>query len=218
MEVIFGPLLFIGFFAVILGISLFSRQRRRDNWRAFANQYGGSFIESQAWFSSTDDYVSLTLDGFGVVLDHYVVSHGKSSTTYQRATIHTTGYTGFTAQIYQETPIFSKIGKAFGGQDIVVGHDAFDEAFIIKSDSPERLVNSLDRAAMVEHLRQRHMRVELNGHTLTVVRVGLILNHDAMFAQLRLATLYARGFFGPAKHLAPPHEPTQHEAPPNAAW
>ena len=217
METFAGPLLFVVFFAVMFGIGVFSRQRRRNLWREFAQRYGGSFIESQSWLSSTGDYVSLMLDGFEVRLDHYVVSHGKNSTTYQRATIDAGSYAGFSAQIYKETPLFSKLGKAFGGQDIEVGHPEFDEAFIIKSDSPARLTQSLNQDAVQEHLRQRHMRVELDGISLTVVRVGLIYNQDAMLAQLRLATLYARGFFGPPKQLE--HQRAQaQDAPPNAAW
>lgn len=214
---------FLGFFSLKFGIRYVIRQNRRKVWIAFANQHGGTFVASQSWLSSKGDHVNLRLHGFVATLDYYTVSHGKTSTAYQRVTVKNITPADFTARIYQETPIFSALGKAFGGQDIVVRHDAFDQAFIVKSNAPARLLNHLDHDAMHQHLYMQDMCVELKGTLLTVVCVNLRYHHDEILAQMNLAALYARGFFGPSKQLGAPQahrqlESSHHEASPNASW
>lgn len=214
---------FFGIFGLRFGISYVNRQHRRKNWIAFADEHGGTFVESQSWLSSKGDHVNLRLNGFVATLDHYTVSSGKTSIAYQRVTVKSLTPADFTARIYEETPIFSSLGKAFGGQDIVVGYADFDQAFIVKSNAPARLLAQLDLEAMNQHLLMQDMCVELKGPLLTVVCVDLRYHHDEILAQMNLATLYARGFFGPSKQLGAPQahrqlESSQHEAPPNASW
>ena len=75
-----------------------------------------------------------------ITLDTYTVSNGKTSTTYTRLRAPYVNKNGFQFQIYRKS-FFSGIGKALGMQDVEVGIPQFDDAFIIKGNSPEELRN-----------------------------------------------------------------------------
>src|SRR4051812_44601771 len=96
-------------------------------WQRAAKLAGGRFEPSGgSWWSRTPMQVFAEMEGVEVHVDHYTVSHGKSSTTYTR--IHASASTppGLSLKIYVEG-LFSSIGKALGTQDVAVGDREFDD-------------------------------------------------------------------------------------------
>lgn len=65
----------------------------------------------------------------------YSKGSGKNQVTYTAFTLTLEGknLTGKSLTVYKEG-FFSKIGKAFGGQDIQIGNEDFDKNYIIKSN------------------------------------------------------------------------------------
>ena len=159
----FIPMIIIGVFVSIFIHSKKLRERRRALYQGLAQRYGGHVYESSGGLlSSVPDVLALPLQGWTVYLDMYVVSHGKSSTTYQRAVVLAPHGERRQVDIYKETPIFSALGKAFGGQDIQVADPEFDRAFIIKGNDEPWLRQALSAPTRQAHLRLAHMRVSLS--------------------------------------------------------
>ena len=80
--------------------------------------------------------IEAIVEGVSVVVDHYSVSHGKSSTSYTRITAHAEGPGDFKLRLQKEGALAS-IGKALGAQDVVVGDPTFDETFVFKTNDEE---------------------------------------------------------------------------------
>ena len=86
----------------------------------------------------------------------YTRGNGKSQTTYTCFTLGIEYPAGKTFQLYKEG-FFSKVGKALGGQDIQLGHTAFDDNYIIKSNDEmfaKRILNSRIRQLVLRKLPQ----------------------------------------------------------------
>ena len=108
---------------------------RDEIWQQFATAVGGSFSEGGLWNGGK---VEATHGQWTVVLDTYTVSTGKSSITYTRMRAPYVNPDGFQFNIYRQG-IFSNLGKKLGMQDVTVGYSQFDEDFIIKGNSEEKL-------------------------------------------------------------------------------
>ena len=116
------------FFAGIIGIgiavSYFNNKATQDAWGRFAMN-SGLILNPGSMFTAprvTGDY-----KGFDYVLYSFTRRHGKNSTTYTAINMNFPKYVDCNLHIYQEG-FLSKIGKAFGGQDIQIGEREFDEA------------------------------------------------------------------------------------------
>lgn len=103
-------------------------------WGQLAQDVGGR-LEGGFWSGHTVRYQYKTWE---MLLDVYVVSNGKSSTSYTRIRAPFLNPSKFYFSIYRQG-FFSEIGKFFGMQDIEIGDPAFDPAFIIKSNQPETI-------------------------------------------------------------------------------
>ncbi len=130
MEALF-PLLFIGFFGVIIWFGLNSAKKRQKMYRDAATQLG---LECFAKGTYGVPRLMGRYRGFEVVVDQEIHGSGKHKTTYTR----------FKAQPLERLPsglnvskegLGGKIGKFFGGQDIQVGDKAVDDALLIKGTS-----------------------------------------------------------------------------------
>ncbi|MHC5036062.1 MAG: DUF3137 domain-containing protein [Planctomycetota bacterium] len=73
-----------------------------------------------------------------LTLDTYTVSTGQSSVTYTRMRAPYVNADGFRFKVYREG-FFSKVGKLFGMQDVVVGFPEFDRDFVIQGNDWHRL-------------------------------------------------------------------------------
>jgi hypothetical protein len=108
---------------------------RAEIWKQFCDQTGSNFISGGFWKS---DKVEATHDEWNVTLDLYVVSTGKSSTTYTRIRAPYVNPDGFRFTVYRKG-IFTDIGKWFGMQDVTVGYEDFDRDFVIQGNEEQKL-------------------------------------------------------------------------------
>ena len=104
-------------------------------WSQIAGDVGGEFIDGGFW---RKDVLVYKHGEWQILLDTYTVSTGNSSTTYTRMRAPFVNKDGLYFKIYREG-LFSSIGKFFGMQDIQIWDPFFDEQFIIKGNSPEKV-------------------------------------------------------------------------------
>ena len=104
-------------------------------WRQLCGEIGADFIAGGFWRGSK---VQARVKEWTITLDTHTVSHGKSSTTYTRMRAPYVNPDGFQFTIYRKG-LFSGLGKMLGMEDIEVGHQEFDDAFIIKGNSESKL-------------------------------------------------------------------------------
>lgn len=108
---------------------------KEEIWRQFCSETGGKYIDGGFWKGSK---VQAQHGQWIVTLDTYTVSTGKSSITYTRIRAPYVNPDGFKFTIYRKG-LFSDIGKWLGMQDVAVGYPRFDEDFIIKGNSEQKL-------------------------------------------------------------------------------
>lgn len=104
-------------------------------WRELATQVGGDLVDGGFW--KTDKVVARVKE-WTITLDLYTVSTGKSHVTYTRLRAPYVNSDGFRFTIYRKS-IFSGLGKMLGMQDLEMGDPAFDEAFILQGNNPEKV-------------------------------------------------------------------------------
>ena len=112
-------------------------------WKQIATEIGGEFIEGGFW----DNNVVVYKHGeWQIVLDTYTVTVSTGATAAATATA--TAYTRMRAPFINKDGLyfnisregfFSSIGKFFGMQDIEIGDPFFDDQFVIKGNSPEKI-------------------------------------------------------------------------------
>lgn len=128
---------------VIVGLVIWyatnSRRRTVEQWGTFAHHRGlhltpGSFFVHP---SVTGVYARFHVD-----LRTVTRGSGDSSSTYTVMNINLPVQNGLVVSFYKEG-FLSKLGKAIGTQDVQVGDPMFDEAFMIKSNSPPHVPHLL---------------------------------------------------------------------------
>ena len=110
---------------------LFGGSSREIAWRRAASLVGGRY-ETGRRFSP--DVVQLRIGHAIVTLD--IEAGGEDGPTYTRMRAPYVNPNRFRFEIYRRT-MFSRLGTAFGMQDIIIGDTSFDDDFIIKSTSEE---------------------------------------------------------------------------------
>ncbi|WP_034328869.1 hypothetical protein [Alkaliphilus transvaalensis] len=110
-------------------------------WSQLAEEIGGEFIKGS--FTKSSKLIT-KLKEWTIVLDTYTVSTGKSSIVYTRMRVPYVTTDGFHFKVYKKS-IFSDIGKLFKMQDVVIGHEEFDEEFIIKANNEEQVRKLLSK-------------------------------------------------------------------------
>ena len=108
---------------------------KKEIWQKLCDEINAEYINGGLW---TGDKVQAHVDNWIVVLDTYIISSGKSSTTYTRMRAPFINLNNFHFKIHR-SGFFSEFGKALGMQDIVIGYEDFDEDFIIKSNNEEKI-------------------------------------------------------------------------------
>jgi hypothetical protein len=108
---------------------------REEVWRQLADQVNASIVDRGFW---QGDCVEARMGEWTVTLDTYVVSSGRTSTTYTRIRAPYVNADGLRFQIYRRG-FFSDVAKKLGGQDIEIGDVEFDRDFIIKGNNPAKV-------------------------------------------------------------------------------
>ena len=127
-------------------------------WRQLCEQIGGDFVEGGFWAGSKVEVHHMQ---WMVTLDTYTVSHGQhGSTTYTRIRAPYVNKDGLRFTIYRKG-FFSELGKLLGMQDVEIGEPEFDDAFIIKGNSEEKL-RKLFANPRIRQLLERQPSIHLS--------------------------------------------------------
>ena len=119
-------------------------------WSQIARDIGGDFIDGGYWGK-----VLVYKHGeWQILLDTYTDGYGQNVTTYTRMRAPFVNKDGLYFKIYREE-FFSSIGKFFGMQDIEIGDPFFDDQFVIKGNSPEKIRLVLADARIKELIKQQ---------------------------------------------------------------
>jgi hypothetical protein len=113
------------------------RPHKRLIWKQFAARYAADFVPGKGLLDH--DAIKVTHDNWAIYFDTY--KRGKRKYTRIRAPY--VNRDSFRFHI-RRANFFSEIGKSLGMQDVVVGHRAFDKAFIIQGNSEEKLKQFFD--------------------------------------------------------------------------
>jgi hypothetical protein len=111
-------------------------ERQDTAWRAAASDLQGEFVPASGWFSKTPMSISAVAWGRRVIIDHYKVGDGKSSTTFTRVQAAGEGPPDLSLTL-REKGILSSIGKALGAQDIALGDGPFDQRFAVTTSDED---------------------------------------------------------------------------------
>ncbi len=122
-------------------------------WSQIATDIGGEFIDGGFWGLGKDVLVYKHGE-WQLLLDTYTQGSGNSSTTYTRMRAPFVNKDGLYFKIYREG-FFSSVGKFFGMQDIQIWDPFFDEQFIIKGNSPEKIRRLLADTKLKELVKQQ---------------------------------------------------------------
>lgn len=109
---------------------------KSEVWQQLCAEIGAQYVNGGFW---KGDKIQARHGPWMVTLDTYIVSTGKTSTTYTRMRAPFVDPEGFRFTVYRKG-IFSEIGKWFGMQDIDIGDEAFDRDFILKTNQETKLV------------------------------------------------------------------------------
>lgn len=129
---------------------------KKEVWHQLAEKIQADYVNKGFW---AGDRVEAHVDNWVVVLDTYTVSTGKSSITYTRMRAPFVNLDNFYFKIYR-TGIFSGLGMMLGMEDINIGYEELDEAFVIKSNSEEK-VKHLFSNKSIRNLIQEQPKINL---------------------------------------------------------
>jgi hypothetical protein len=108
---------------------------KEEIWRQLSADIGATYVDGGAW---KGDKVQARHGEWTVTLDTHTVSTGNSHVTYTRMRAPYVNPDGFRFTIYRRG-LFTGIAKFFGMQDVEIGEEQFDEAFVIKTTEEGRL-------------------------------------------------------------------------------
>lgn len=109
---------------------------KSEIWSQIARDIDGHFEEG-GFFSK--DVLRYQSGEWEITLDTFTRSSGNNnSTTYTRMRAPFVNKDSFDFEIYREG-LFSPLGRLLGMQDIIIGDSYFDDSFVIKSNSQEKI-------------------------------------------------------------------------------
>lgn len=108
---------------------------REEVWRRLSTEIGaryvkGGFLEG--------DKVEVTHDDWTIVLDTYAVSTGKTTMVFTRLRAQLLNPNAFRFSV-SRAGFFSGLAERLGMHDVQVGHDQFDEDFVIRGSDEDEL-------------------------------------------------------------------------------
>ncbi len=112
---------------------------RAEIWRKLAEELNARYTES-GW--NKNEKVQVEHDEWTVTLDSFIVMAGQAPITFTRFRAPFINPEGFRFRIHHRN-IFTGIKKMFGMQDIEIGHEKFDNDFVIQSNNEKKILELL---------------------------------------------------------------------------
>ncbi|MBI5514277.1 MAG: hypothetical protein HY909_10940 [Deltaproteobacteria bacterium] len=136
-SVVFAPLVLAavgGLLVWVVQYALRKEAERARSWELFGQGRGLAFVpRSGPWYAQKPARLEGRLRDVPVTVDTFVVSTGKSSTTYTRVTAQDLVPQERYARVYREGAL-GALGDLLGFQDVAVGDEPFDRACVVKAD------------------------------------------------------------------------------------
>ena len=165
------------------------RARVRKAWGEVAARLGGTFVPASGMgWRSQSGRVEARIGASSVVMDHFMVSHGKHATLYTRTRVAT--LCSKRLRSYRKT-IFSGIGKALGMQDLVVGDPIYDDLFIIQSDDEMWARSVLHDLLIKEHVRAPMLQLHVKDGWVETIQAGYDYDVDRLERRMRMTAALA---------------------------
>jgi hypothetical protein len=178
---VFALVFFIFFFYFIFWLLKRNHKKIMEHWTSFARHLNMDLIIPEgkwSWLMGKYPSVNGSYRDMQFTCFMYTRGSGKNQTTYTTFSFTIDHNNGKTLRLYKEG-FFSKIGKAFGGQDIQIGHDAFDDNYMIKSNDEffaKKILNSRIRQLFLRKLPKLGGEFSFENNTLTYNEIIIINN------------------------------------------
>jgi hypothetical protein len=176
---VLGAVVFVVFLAVLapLLVWLISKARemelrRNEAWSSFASSHRYEHFPAEGpWYRRSRTRVEGLRDGVRVILDTYVVSTGKSSTTFTRVLARRTSATTGKLRVSRRG-WWTKVAQLFGMRYVPTGDGTFDEHFAVRANTDDLVRTLLGREARRHiaefpkrfNLRSKNEEVKLTWH------------------------------------------------------
>ncbi len=188
------PLIILTF--IVIGyLAWQSHKRTIETWRRVAAELGLGVSGGKGMSRPT---LTGHLAGLPATIDTYVVSSGKNSTTYTRYLVSYPPL-GFDLKLKREHA-FSGITKMFGQQDVQIGDDLFDDAFLVKTSDPSRaraLLTPSVRTGLVRMLASYGTTVVHDDHIIAT-KVGFESKGEVLKSTIQRVVATARLLASPS--------------------
>lgn len=143
----------LALFAVFISCAIYfsrrSSKKLKERYDLLQQKYGGEVTFRQTLGMYRDLLLTTQISGRVVKFGTYTRGSGKNSTSYIYVAVALPGSEGKTLSLGTEG-IFSKIGKALGGQDVQTHDPNFDDKFVIKSNDETYARNILNSSVRAE--------------------------------------------------------------------
>ena len=113
--------------------------KRREAWQQFSDEIQATYAKGGIFKS---DKIEATFQNWQIVYDIAVVPIGKLILSYTRIRTPFLAKTDFKFRISKKT-FLNKVAEKFGKSNIETGDSCFDDNFIIKSNSDEKVIRLL---------------------------------------------------------------------------
>jgi hypothetical protein len=150
---------------------------RKEIWRQLSSEIGAQYVEGHFW---KGDKVQASHGDWTVTLDTYTVSNGKTTVVYTRMRAPYDNPSNFRFTIYRKG-LFTGIAKWLGMQDMNVGYEPFDTAFVIKGNN-EGMLRALFAHAKLRELidKQKDIHLTVKKGALHFHVIGIIKDIDRL--------------------------------------
>ncbi len=199
----FACVVFVGAIAYVGSHAVRRREQARYAlWNEWAGARGGVFMPPEgSWWRPRPASMTVPHRHATVFVDTYVVSTGKSSTTYTRA--RACFSLGFGPRFRVGTEgLLQSLGKVLGARDIELGDVAFDARFSVKGDTPPSIRVAWTPAARASALVLDRPSITSDGDEVTVSVHGALVALDELEALVSVAGELASYRVGELAELA----------------
>jgi hypothetical protein len=156
--------LFVGVFALVIGLARRQQRRGRANLAKLAQELGlpAPIVPQGFWAALKAIELGGNHRGRLLRIYNYTTGSGKNRTTWCALALSVSNPSKLTLGVSREN-VFTRVGRVFGVDDVATGDKAFDEQFYVKSNDPAYV-----RAALLPEIRERIAAVAKDGARGTI--------------------------------------------------